>query len=211
MQLESKQPQMKIMPEIKGEKDFYRSIRKALETTTHKRELLDIIKEFEAYKKHMTENLLPSQVPSDKIFSFRFTYQLKKKVWKEIDVFGDQTLELLAEVVIEEMGWTNDHLHAFFFPEKMRGSARRWYTSLEIGSSGVDNDQYPIFHTDEVLVSSIDYAKYPKLGFVYDFGDDNRFLMEFNGVRKIGKHDDRDIFPKVVDQRGVAPEQYATQ
>ncbi|OGY35214.1 MAG: hypothetical protein A3D99_00900 [Candidatus Andersenbacteria bacterium RIFCSPHIGHO2_12_FULL_45_11] len=195
-------------PKIENEKDFYNAINRALKTTDHRDALLSIIKEFEGYKKFMSENLIASSVPSDKILMFRFIYQLKEKVWKDIEIYGDQSLERLAEYIIDEMGWDNDHLHAFFFPEKRNGGIWEWYTSYEIGSAGVDNDQFPILHTDEVLVLSIDYSKHPRLGFVFDFGDDHRFVMEYKGLRDADKNEKKDNFPKVVDQRGVAPEQY---
>ena len=195
-------------PEIEGEKDFYDSINRALKTTKHKYALLEIIQKFEKYKKFMTENIMPTTIPSGKIFVFRFTYQLKKNVWKDIEACWDQSLAVLAEFVIDEMGWNNDHLDAFFFPEKRKGGVWEWYTTYEIGSDGADNDQFPILHTNEVIVSSIDYSKHPKLGFVFDFGDDHRFMMEYKGVRDADKNDKRGAFPKIIDQRGVAPKQY---
>jgi hypothetical protein len=194
---------------IVGEEDFYDSINEAIKTTRHKGSLLMIIKEFEKYKEFMLENIAPAAAPVEKIFTFKFTYQLMPKVWKEVEIYGDQTLETLAGFIIEEMNWWNDHAHAYFFGEK-HGKVifSHWYTLFEIGSSGLEHDQYPIIHTDEVLVSSIDYEKQPKLGFVFDFGDDHRFLMEYKGSRLPVKQDDWNAFPRLTDQRGVAPEQY---
>jgi len=195
-------------PEVKGEKDFYDSINKAMKTSEHKDGLLEIIRDFETYKKEMQDNMIVSILSSDEIYSFRFTYQLKKNVWKDIEALGDQTLEELAEFLIEKMDWNNDHLHAFFFPRKEWDGLRYWYNLCEIGSEGVDNDQYPTLHTDEVFVSSIDYKKHLKLGFVFDFGDDHRFMMELKGKRIANKQDKKADFPRTIDQRGVGPEQY---
>ena len=203
-----KQNRKSYKPEINGENGFYVAINKSLKTTRHREALLAIVKEFELYKQFMSENLISTQIPSDKVFMFRFVYQLKKNVWKEIEICGDQSLEILAAYLIESMGWDNDHLSAFFFPEKRKDGIWRWYTLYEIGSDGVDNDQYPILHTDEVLVSSIDYDKHSKLGFVFDFGDDHRFMVGYKGVRDITKNDKKENFPNVTDQRGVPPEQY---
>lgn len=195
-------------PEIYGEKDFYTSIHKAMETSAHKDALTDIIKEFEEYKEYMQNNLVTSTTPSGQISQFRFIYQLKENVWKDIEICGDQTLEELAEYIIGSMGWDNDHLHAFFFPEKEKGEDRYWYNLHEIGSEGADNDQYPILHTAEVLVSSIDYKKHPHIGFVFDFGDDHRFMMEYMGTRESSPADKKLSFPGITDQCGVGPEQY---
>ena len=193
---------------IQEEKNFYTAINKAIKTSAHKEALREIIKEYETYRDFMSENLVPVSLPSQEIFRFRFTYQLKRGVWKDIEVRGDQRLAVLAEFLIAEMGWDNDHLDAFFFPEKKADGIWEWYTSYEIGSDGVDNDQYPILHTEEVLVASIDYRKHPKIGFAFDFGDDHRFLMEYKGVRTAGAKEKRENFPKVVGERGIPPEQY---
>lgn len=203
-----KQNRKLYKPEISGESDFYAAINRSLKTSEHREALLEIIKEFERYKQFMSENLISALVPSDKIFMFRFVYQLKKNLWKDIEVRGDQTLAILASYLIESMEWDDDHLDAFFFQEKRKDGIWQWYTKYEIGSDGVDNDQYPTLHTDEVFVSSIDYKKHPKLGFVFDFGDDHRFMMEYKGVRDINKNDKKENFPNVTDQRGVPPEQY---
>ena len=196
---------------IEGEKEFYSAINSALKTSDHKDALKDIITEYEKYKVFMEENIIPTKIPQDNIYTFRFMYQLKKKVWREFEVFGDQTLEELAGAVIDSMNWDNDHLHAFWFPE-MRGKTTfsHWYTPYSIGSEGYDNDQFPELYDFDVFIASIDYSMHPKLGFAFDFGDDHRFLMEYKSIRPADKNDSRDNFPKLIDQKGVGPEQYPT-
>ena len=100
-------------PEIQDEKDFYDSINKAIEMRDDKYSkdmLLGIVKEFEEYKKFMQENIVSSTVPSDKIYKFRFIYQLKRGVWKDVEVFGDDNLENLAEHLINEMDLSLIHI-----------------------------------------------------------------------------------------------------
>lgn len=47
-----------------------------------------------------------------------------------------------------------------------------------------------------------------KLGFIFDFGDGHEFRIEFKGVRPLISKEHREDFPKLIDQRGVGPEQY---
>lgn len=75
-------------PVILEEKEFYSSISKAMETSKHKQELQYIIDEFEEYKKFAEEITVPCDLESHNILTFRSTYQGKKNVWKEIEVFG---------------------------------------------------------------------------------------------------------------------------
>lgn len=106
------------------------------------------------------------------------------------------------------MGWDNDHLHAFFFKAKEGRGVSYWYNSFEIGSPFLEDDQHPTLHTNEILVASIDYTKHQKMGFVFDFGDNHRFFMEYKNVRGVNEDEDIVDFPKVIDQRGVPPVQY---
>lgn len=195
---------------ISGEKEFYVAINEAIKTSSHKHALENIIAEYKKYKQFMVENISPIKVFSNNIYTFKIIYQLKKKVWREFEIFGNQNLEELAVAIIDSMNWDNDHLHAFWFPE-VRGKSifSHWYTSFSIGSEGYDNDQFPTLCDFDVPVASIDYVKHPKLGFSFDFGDDHRFLMMYKSVRPAEKNDYRNNFPKLIDQRGVGPEQYS--
>lgn len=197
------------LPALEDEDDYLNSMKKALITSDYKKGLLDNIEEFKAYKKFMSENIVPVSLPSTRIYKFRFNYQLINNVWREIEIFGDQKLDRLARSVINKMGWYNDHLHSFFFGDKGgKAGSSYWYTSYEICCAVSEDCEFPKLHGDKVLVASIDYSKNPRLGFVFDFGDDHRFMMEYKGFREADKNDIRGDFPKLTDQRGIAPEQY---
>jgi len=201
----------KILPKLPviEESGFVESINKAIAKKQHADYLRSMLKQYDEYKSVFKGVLVPLQ--SDdcrKVFTFRVTYLLKNPVWREFELHGCETLEEFADAVIDSMGWANDHMHGFFVPEG-RGKMKYYaYTENGIYAPGMEDDPFPTFKSDQVRIASIDYGKYPKLGFVFDFGDGHRFDIVWKGTREGSKgHNDEDM-PRLVDQRGVGPEQY---
>ncbi len=195
------------MPII-NEGDFYQSINQAISENRHVDYLKEVIKKYEEYKKAFA-HCFTSERPSDSIYEFRVTYLLKKSVWRDIELFGEQTFLDLAEKIIDSMGWENDHMHGFELPEQnqkpdlfLTGSSNTFF------APGWEDDPHPTYKTDEICIQDIDYKKVPQLGFTFDFGDGHMFDIVFKASRERKKGEKVDGFPKIVDQRGVGPEQY---
>ena len=201
-----------MIPVIAGEKEFYTSVNKAVAEKQHVSELKDIIKTYENYKAVMVEvfkDLDSADKALDEIFTFRVNYLLKKPVWREFEVEGFQTFNELTESIIDSMGWANDHLHAFYFPEKRNGRVFQYaYSPYSINASGFEDEQYPTYKTDKIWIASVDYEKNSKMKFVFDFGDGHLFDIVYLGKRATTKKDNLEMFPKIIEQRGVGPEQY---
>lgn len=107
------------------------------------------------------------------------------------------------------MDWDNDHLHAFYLPEKKKGRNYAFaYSPYCIESQGLDEDSHPTYKTNCIRIADIDYTKNPKLAFAFDFGDGHRFDVQYLEKRKGTKKDEYELFPRMTDQRGVAPDQY---
>ncbi len=196
-------------PPIEGEKSFYVSINEAITRGDHVDALEDIVKEFEDYKLYMRDVFVKNEPAYEKVFKFHVEYLLKKPVWREFEIKGCQSLEELADGVIDSMCWDNDHAHAFFFPkEKGRGDFMDFHSPYSIDSRHLDNDQYPTYHSCNIRIAEIDYARFPMINFIFDFGDGHQFILKSLGVRPEKKSDFMTFMPKMIDQRGVGPEQY---
>jgi len=196
-----------MKPKI-NEGDFYKSINQAISEGRHVDYLKEVIKKYEEYKQEF-ENNFTDKNPKDFIYKFRVTYNLKKPVWREIELFGKHTFLNFAETIIDSMGWDNDHMHGFEIPEQ-KGKADPFFTGSSIAffAPGWEDDPHPTFKTDKVKISNIDYEKLPKLHFIFDFGDNHEFNVEFMGMRNPDKKEKIGDFPKVVDRHGVGPKQY---
>jgi hypothetical protein len=196
-------------PPIEGERSFYASINKAIAKGEHVDALNDIIKEFDDYISYMSSAFVNDEPAYEKIFKFHVEYLLKKPVWREFEIEGCQSLEELAEGIIDSMGWDNDHAHAFFFPKKMeRGDFMDFHSPYSVDSQYLGNDQYPTYHSCNIRIAEIDYKKFPMINFVFDFGDGHQFSVRSLGIRPENKSDFMAFMPKMIDQRGVGPEQY---
>jgi hypothetical protein len=191
------------------DKDFYDSIQGAIDKKEHIDYFRGIIDEYEDYKTVMRAAFVQNQKAYFDVFTFRVDYILKKPVWREFEVEGCQTFEEFADAIIASMGWGNDHLHAFYLPEKRKGRNYVYaHSPYCIESPGFDEDPHPTYKTNCIRIADLDYDKNPKLGFVFDFGDGHRFDIRYLGTRKSTKKDKYVLFPQLVDQRGVAPDQY---
>lgn len=194
------------MPKIE-EGDFYENINKAIAEKRHVSYLKEIIKKYEEYKKIFAENFTAKN-PREAIYEFRVTYLLKKPVWRDIEILGKQNFGDLAEEIIFSMNWENDHMHGFDLKCSKKSDPMFTGSSITFFAPRWEDDPHPTYKTDKVMIADLDYVKQPKLRFMFDYGDGHEFDIEFKGIRALNKNEKEFAFPRLIDQRGVAPEQY---
>lgn len=195
---------IKIPKIIEG--DFHEVINDAIKKGRHVDYLKKALKEYEEYKKVFKQALTDNN-PHDQVYLFRVTYLNKKLVWRDIAILGNQTFEDLAEAIIDSMDWDNDHMHGFSFPEKQK-KGYFYYTPFTFFADGWEDDPYPTYKSNQILICNIDYNLYPKLRFEFDFGDGHMFEVQFTEMKESQRGESIKTLPKILDQRGVAPEQY---
>lgn len=194
----------KIPKIIEG--DFHAVINDAIKKGRYVDYLKNTLREYEQYKK-VFEQALTDKNPSDKTYLLRVTYLEKKPVWRDILILGSQTFEDLAEAIIDSMGWDNDHMHGFSLPERQRKDYF-YYTPFTFFVEGWEDDPHPTYKSNQIMICNINYDAYPKLRFEFDFGDSHMFEVHLTGIRKLQKGESVKTLPKIIDQRGIAPEQY---
>ena len=196
-----------MKPKI-NEGDFNKYINQTISEGQHVDYLKELIKKYEEYKNEFERNFADKN-PKNSVYKFRITYLSKKPIWRRIELFGKQTFLDLAETIIDSMGWDNDHMHGFEIPKQERKQDPFFIgSSLAFFAPGWEDDPHPTFKTDEISINNIDYEKLPNLFFTFDFGVGHRFNIEFKGMRDVNKNERIGDFPKVIDRRGVGPEQY---
>lgn len=206
-----KKPETNNSPVI-IEDGFYDMIHGVIAGKRHVSYLRGVLKNYEKYKVFFV-SAFTTEKDIDNICLFRVTYSRsspfwQKVVWREFEVFSQLTFCDLAESIIWSMDWQNDHMHGFNLrdPEK-----KQWYffdSRYTFYAPGWEDDPHPTYKSDQIRINDIDYAKNPKLRFLFDYGDGHEFEIEFKSSRKKTKADSRVEFPLLVDQRGVAPNQY---
>ena len=202
------------LPKIKGG-DFLPTINKAIKEGRHVDYLHQYLKDFERYKKFFLEEGLTRDQPSEEIYLFRAEYLKsspfwRKPAWRKVEIFGSQDFELLADEIIYSMGWNNDHLHCFHIPDPSLKSMP-YQTSPFVffcDCEEWDDDPHPTYKTNQIKICQVNYQKFPKLYFEFDFGDGHSFYVTYLGRRKKNKSEKTESFPHTVDKKGDGPKQY---
>lgn len=97
-----------------------------------------------------------------------------RKIWRELLVPSNITLEALAYILIDVMGWTCEHLFGF------RHKNQQYSSASEIAQSLFDEDlDFAKFALSDLLVEKGD-----KMKFDYDYGDSWEHDVWVKGIRE---------------------------
>lgn len=201
---------LKKLPQI-FEGDFHEAIGAAMKAGRHVEYLTRVLENFEWYRKTFAGVFVADGMPAA-IYAFRVTYRNKPNVWRTIEIEGKQTFEHLAKKIVNAMGWRYDHMHGFTIPGFVKPAKDDIpfdpTTTLTFFERHWEDDPFPVFKSNQIQIHQLDHQKYPKLDFIFDYGDGHEFTIEYQGRRDKNERDANEKFPLLVDQRGVAPAQY---
>jgi len=108
----------------------------------------------------------------DKVFVFRVKVQHNKRIWREIEVKGDQTLHHLHNAVLASYPLDRDHLYSFYMSNKA------WDASTEYSHPEADGRS-----ATKARISKLGLSPKQKFLYLYDYGDAHRFEVEFRGMK----------------------------
>ena len=132
----------------------------------------------------------------------RVTLQDEPTIYREIEVESRKTLSDLAEAIVYAFGFEFDH--AFGFYSKLTGrDVLRSQPKYELfADMGEETTARSVRKTPVA-------DAFPDVGhtmlFMFDYGDDWRFIIEIIGL---GEKVAKTRYPKVLKKVGKAPEQY---
>lgn len=140
----------------------------------------------------------------EEVFEFHIRMKLNNSpipIWREIKIPSNVSLEFFAFVIIETMGWYNDHLHCFRTKEHDYKNTpcikqdKEWDDMFYGRSHSLDTNDYAI--------SDVLSFKGKRIVFEYDFGDSWEHDIWVKGVRKYEEGEE----PKVlfVKGKGICP------
>ena len=130
-----------------------------------------------------------------KTFTFRVNHRALPKVWRDIELAEDQTLEDLHLIVQQAYDWWDDHLYSFFM------SGQGWDQASEIGCPWTDAS----LHTHQVEIGQLKLEPGQKFLYLFDYGDNHEFDVTLLAVNPSAGPDN---YPKIVARKGRSPEQY---
>ena len=126
---------------------------------------------------------------------------LKPRLYRDIEIDGKATLHALAEAITSAFKFDFDHAFGFF--SRLTGHVYDSPVRYELfADSGADAQSQSVKRTHVVRA-------FPRVGskmlFLFDYGDEWRFLVEVVGQREAVNEG---FFTRVVGTAGKAPRQY---
>jgi hypothetical protein len=147
---------------------------------------------FQPYFPEWQYNLeLPEHEPREGTFIFRVSLG---KIWRLIAMPEDASLEDLVDVILDSVGFDNDHLHEFTYRNQLGATVR-------VSHSAMDEPPY----TYQVLIGTLPLEPGQSMGLTYDFGDNWRFTVK---LERIEPSTAKIKAPCVLESHGKAPDQY---
>jgi len=130
-----------------------------------------------------------------KTYVFKVKLEYDKRVWRRIEVLGSQTLDDLHMAIQDAYDFDADptHLYSFFM------SGKAWDKHSEYCHPEADGPP-----ATKVKIESLSLKPKQKFLYLFDYGDEWRFEVEF---LKQGSSE-KAAYPHIIDSRGKAPEQY---
>ena len=130
--------------------------------------------------------------------------------WREIEVPKSTSLAKLARGIVESFGFSFDH--AFGFYSDLGDFYQDSHTRYELFADMDDADDWslepgkpPAGSVEKTKVDSVFTETGQRMQFVFDYGDEWRFIVETTGF---GKRVAGRRYPLVLDMHGTPPEQY---
>lgn len=170
----------------------------ALEILDHFQDYIENFSE-EDYDEEEDYDYTPYKVPTLKratVQEFHIRIQLcniELAIWREIKVPSNIALDFLARVLIDVMGWTDEHLCEYSFNKKI-------YVDDETADESFANNVERMW---KFSLSDLLTKKKAKMTFTYDFGDNWKHEITLLGIRDYEKGERKNIV--WVDGEGACP------
>jgi hypothetical protein len=126
----------------------------------------------------------------------------KAKVYRDIEIEGSSSLSALAEAIVMAFDFEFDHAFGYYSdlknPFSRKGERYELFADMEDGDSDAGS-------VERTTVAEVFGVAGKKMLFVFDYGDDWRFLIE---AKAGGQKAPKTRYPRLVTSVGKAPEQY---
>lgn len=142
-----------------------------------------------------------------KIDIFRIKFLNNKKTIRELEVLEDINLFGLAEAIVSAYGFDFDHAFGFFSKITVGWELSESDKRYELFADMADEEIEPTGakSVKETRASEVWKNIGDKMMFLFDYGDDWRFVVELVGFRE---EQSKIKYPRLINSTGTAPVQY---
>jgi hypothetical protein len=157
----------------------------------------------------------PDALPDVAVYTVKVAFRHAKRIWRRIEIRGDQTLAALHEAIFAAFDRFDEHLYSFYsFPRRAKAVGRRslYDAAVEYTDSvGFENRADPlgkrkVYNAEDTRLGSLKLKPGQMFYYLFDFGDnwDHEITVEkVDGVRDEGR------YPRITARGGQSPDQYA--
>lgn len=140
-----------------------------------------------------------------KTYIFKTTLFRFKGVSREIEIAENTNLYKLAEAIVFAYDFDFDHAFGFFskIAEHCFDSKDKYDLFADMKNEGIEPTGAK--SVKKTKISEVWKKVGDKMMFLFDYGDDWRFVVELSGF---GKKEPKIKYPRVIASKGIAPEQY---
>jgi len=126
---------------------------------------------------------------------------------RDIEIPASHSLAGLAKAIIGSMGWFFDHAYGFYdaMGYHIHDSTVRYELFADMGDDSFMDDCQPARSVKRTKVGQVFTTPGDKRQFLFDYGDDHRFIVEVLGF---GEVEAGSKYPRVTARKGKAPLQY---
>jgi hypothetical protein len=108
----------------------------------------------------------------DKVYVFKAKLFYKKRVWREIEIMGSDTLHKLHEYIRDSFRLEHGHLYSFFMSNKAWDKSSEYCHPQADGRSAAKKE-----------ISSLNLSLKQKFMFLYDYGDEYKFELQLAEIK----------------------------
>lgn len=128
---------------------------------------------------------------------FRVKLLHDKRTYRDIELVAIATFADFHRAIIDAYGFDDDHLYEFFLDH------RRWSPEATILSPKAQKNVEQQLFANDVTISRLRIVPRMKFLYVFDFGDEWWFEIEF---RSVGEKNSKKHYPCLLVSRGKSPE-----
>lgn len=133
------------------------------------------------------------------VYAFKVGFKRARRtqrVSRTIELRSEQTLDDLHHAIQRAIEWDSDHLYSFYLNGDKNDDTYRF-------SCPYEEDRPP--WTDDAIIGELGLMRRHKFAYLFDYGDNHLFEIDVADIRPTAE---RGKYPRVVESKGEAPEQY---
>jgi len=144
------------------------------------------------------------------VYRFKVALFDMKKIYRQIDISSEQTLEELHDIIFDAFDREDEHLYSFYLTRKPMRSTINIYNFPEYSIINEFDDDLSFrsnekFDAEDTRIVSLKMKEKQKMYYIFDFGDSWWHEITLLSTSEIENISD---LPKIVKKVGDSPPQY---